>query len=83
MSVSIANSLATGAHLSNEQLECAYRHYKALSELLVFSGPRFSEARLEAMTWGNKARDLLVKSRKDEAARRTAERYDDGLEEIH
>lgn len=82
MSVTIANSLATGSLLSDQQLECAYRHYKALYETMAFSGPQFSEARMAAQIWGSKARERLIASRRDAAARRSADTFETDIEEI-
>lgn len=78
----IANSLITGAPLSEEQLESLYRHYKALADSLAISGPRFSESRNVATELGNTALDRLRRQRAQREADDRARARDDGLERI-
>lgn len=82
MSVTIANALLTGQHLSEAQLECAYRHYATLADHLTYSGPRFSDSRLESVRLGNIARDRLRAERARLEQEKTRAQHDDGLEEI-
>lgn len=82
MSVAVANALLTGQHMSEAQLENAYKHYATLADHLTYSGPRFSDARLEAVRMGNIARDRLRAERARLEQEKTRAQHDDGLEEI-
>lgn len=77
-----ANSLITGAPLSEEQLEALYRHYKGLADLLAVSGPRFGDARLTATELGNTALDRMRRQKAQREADERARARDDGLERI-
>jgi hypothetical protein len=82
MSVVIANGLLTGQYLSAVQLECAYRHYQTLANHLTDSGPRFSDARLEAVRMGNLALGKL-RAERERAEREAAEvEHGDGFEVV-
>lgn len=82
MSVAVANALLTGQHVSEEQLESAYQHYKTLADHLTYSGPRFSDSRLEAVRMGNIALNRLRGERERIAREEEQRKHDDGLEEI-
>ena len=82
MSTAIANAMTTGSPLSDEQLDCAYRFFKALSSTLSFAGPKFADARLEAMGQGNSARNRLVTQRRRREQEKTDAQLDEDLEEI-
>ena len=55
MGVTVANSLWTGAALSDATLRNAAAHYAALVEALSVSGPAFSAARVAAVDFHNRA----------------------------
>lgn len=78
----LSNALITGSPLSEEQLEALYRHYKALADMLVVSGPRFAEVRLIAIELGNTALDRLRKQRLQRENAERAQGRNDGLERI-
>lgn len=81
MGTAIANALITDIPLSIPQLEAAYRHYKKLIELMEYSGPRFVDARAEAVRMGNVALERLRIQRKEEEEKlRRVD--DDGLEKL-
>lgn len=82
MGTAIANALITDIPLSLEQLDAAYRHYAKLAELMTHSGPRFVDARAEAVAMGNRALERLRRQREEIAAAARAKKRDDGLEMI-
>lgn len=82
MGIAIANALITDIPLSLEQLDAAYRHYAKLAEIMTHSGPGFSDARILAVSMGNRALERLRRQRDDAAAAARAKKADDGLETI-
>jgi len=83
MSVQIANALVTGAPLGEDALRLAMAHYSELERVLSVSGPRFSNARADAVNLHNMAVRRLRETSLDKIARerRHAEALD-GLVEL-
>lgn len=77
----LANALITQAPLSTEELTALRLHFHALAGACNISGPRFSNARRDAIDMHNKA-VLRLRGIRDEAKRRAAMTDDDELMEI-
>ncbi len=73
MGVEVCNALVTGAPLRDGELLAMIGHFRALHELLVVSGPRFSAAGRDAVDLHNRSVRRLRETR-EEAARRQAQR---------
>lgn len=83
MLVQTANALVTGAPVAADQLHAARQHFKALSEMLLMSGPRFSNPARDAVGLHNKAVQRLRESIEQQRERAVRQRVEDaGLAEI-
>jgi hypothetical protein len=74
-----ANALVTEAPLTTAELTLLAAHYRALAALCEASGPRFSNARRDAVDMHNRAIRRL-RGIRDEARRRALEHEDELLE---
>lgn len=75
------NALITEAPLSNEELDLLRLHFAGLEQMLLKSGPRFSNPRQTAVDFHNRAVRRL-RGIRDEAKRRAALAEDEELLEI-
>ncbi len=75
------NALITEAPLSNAELELLRIHFAGLEQMLVNSGPRFSNARRDAVDMHNRA-VRRMRGIRDEARRRAALEDEPELMEI-
>jgi len=71
MTVYIANAILTHAPLTAAQLECSRVYYKALAEMLIQGGPRFANARRDAIDMHNRVVRWIRGAREEEARRKT------------
>lgn len=81
VSAETANALVTEAPLTTPELVLLRDHFKALFDLLVMSGPRFTSGRRDAADMHNRA-IRRMRGIRDEAKRREQQRADDDLMEI-
>ena len=77
----LANALVTEAPLSQAELHALREHFRDLESRCVISGPRFSNARRDAIDMHNRAVRRL-RGIRDEIKRRAAMAEDDDLLEI-
>lgn len=63
------NALITSAPLTNEELNNLRVHFAALEAMLVMSGPRFSNARRDAIDMHNRAVRIIKGMREAERQR--------------
>lgn len=77
----MCNCLVTEAPLSRAECDHLRKHFAELERMLVVSGPRFSNARQDAVVFHNKAVRRL-KGIRDEIKRRAALAEEDELLEI-
>lgn len=75
------NALVTEAPLTNAELDLLRLHFADLEQMLVRSGPKFSNARQDAVNMHNRA-VRRMRGIRDEIARRAALAEDDSLMEI-
>jgi hypothetical protein len=75
------NALITEAPLTNEELDLLRIHFAALEQMMVISGPRFSNARRDAVDLHNRA-VLRMRGIRDEIKRREAMQEEEHLLEI-
>lgn len=68
MGTDIANAIVTSAPLTAQQLEVALEHYEGLNAMLQVSGPRFVNAKRDAVDMHNRALTLLRQLEAREAA---------------
>ncbi len=80
MNVFLANALITGAPLTTEELACMRTHFVELVRLLAMSGPRFVNARNDAVRLHNSVIARIKGER--EALRRRALEDEPELMEI-
>lgn len=77
----LANALITEAALTVPELQALQSHFRALHEACDISGPRFSNARRDAVDMHNRAVRRL-RGIRDEAKRRAALAEEEELLEI-
>lgn len=70
MTVQIANAILTHAPLNKEQLDCARAHYKLLAELTIAAGPRFANARRDAIDMHNRVVRWINGAKEEERRRK-------------
>lgn len=75
------NALITEAPLSNAELDLLRLHFATLEQMLVNSGPRFSNARRDCVDMHNRA-VRRIRGIRDEARRKATIQEDDALMEI-
>lgn len=75
------NALVTEAPLTNEELDLLRAHFAGLEQMLVRSGPKFSNARQDAVNMHNRAVKRM-RGIRDEVRRRAALQEEEGLIEI-
>jgi hypothetical protein len=75
------NALITEAPLTNEELDLLRVHFAGLERMMVISGPRFSNARRDAVDMHNRAVKRM-RGIRDEVRRRATMQEDDELMEI-
>jgi hypothetical protein len=75
------NALITEAPLTNEELDLLRVHFAALEQMMVISGPRFSNARRDAVDLHNRAVKRM-RGIRDEVRRRAAMETEEELMEI-
>ena len=76
MTVYIANSILTNAALTREQLESARLAYLDAARLLQNLGPRFANARRDAVDMHNRVVRWINGARDEEKRRKTIEEED-------
>ena len=69
MNVQTANALVTGAPVTEDMLRLAMAHFAGMEKLLSISGPRFSNARAEAVNMHNIAVRRIKETMQDKALR--------------
>lgn len=73
MSVRIANAIYSNTRLPLAELHLAIEHYRALQQMLLNSGPQFTNAARDAAKMGNRAIDR-IKIQEAEEAQKAAEK---------
>jgi len=71
MTVYIANSILTHAPLTEAQLECARVAYRDAAVMLQHLGPRFANARRDAIDMHNRVVRWIKGAREEEMRRKT------------
>lgn len=77
----ICNAIVTNAPLTGDELTTLLAHFRALADTCAISGPRFSNARRDAIDMHNRI-IRRIRGEREEAARRAALDVEDPLLEI-